>query len=585
MKHIQQVVDKFFSQVNTARNVLILLSICTLAFHPNTFARYGPIKLFILSVTVTIILIYAKKNFKTSLNKITLLILIILIISISVNLTISKEDPLLLFFGAGGRYTGAFALISYFLLLYYFSNVNIKNLNTKILIYLTIIGFILSAYGILQYLNLDPFDFSTEDKQITLTFGNSNFSSAFLAMCSTANLSLLLFNNYKLKFRILLFMCYVFVAYTIYYIGDYQGIIILLFSISGLLLLKLDSITLNKSNLNKLIKAIPILFISVSIITFTRGSGPLKSLFEVSSFKDRVEIWLVGIEIFRSNFLWGIGYDSFISGYPLYRTSRSILNREVDIDSYSAHAHNSVINIAATGGIFLLLIYLVAVFLVFHHVYRLYRSSSFKDYGLIMVWIAFILQSMISIDNLVISSWGFSIAGILISNSLTLANYAETSELDKQKQIQKAKSQSRTLGLIKNFSLTAAILGMIILPFNNLMKQTKFANSLKQVNNVKSQDLLNKNIENLIASSSSLVDLEPKVYLTRLLFANNYIEQAEKLAIAQTISYPSRVLAWDTAAAVFESQQKFDRARPFRLKSIQLDPLNFGFKSKLELYK
>ena len=585
MKNSSQVVDNFFSQVNTARNVLILLFICTLAFTPNTFARYGPIKLFIISLTATIILIYVKKSFKTSLNKITLLILLILIISVSVNLIISKEDPLLLFFGAGGRYTGAFAFIIFFLLLYYFSSINIKNLNTKILFYLTIIGFILSAYGILQYLNLDPFDFSKEDRQIFLTLGNSNFSSAFLAMCSIANLSLLLFEIYKLKLRILLFMGYLFVAYTINLVGDDQGTIILLFGLIGLLLLKLDSITLNKSYLNKLIKAIPILFILISIVTLTRGSGPLKRIFEVSSFKDRVEIWLVGIEIFRDNFLWGIGYDSFISGYPSYRTSRSILNREVDINSYSAHAHNSVINIAATGGIFLLLIYLVTILLVFHHAYRLYRSSSFKDYGLIMVWNAFFLQSMVSIDNIVISGWGFSVAGVLISNSLTFTNYAQTSQREEQKLVQKAKSHSRKFGLIKNFSLTAVIFAILILPFNNLIKQISFANALSQVNNVKSQDLLNKNIENLIVITSSLIDLEPKVYLVRLLFNNNYIEQAEKLAIAQTISYPSRVLAWDSAAAVFESQQKFDRARPFRLKSIQLDPLNFSFKSKLELYK
>lgn len=585
MKNIQQVVDRFFSQVNTTRYVLILLSICTLAFAPNLFARYGPLKLFILSLTATLIMIYVKKSLETSLNKRTLQILIILTISLSVNLIISKEDPLLLFFGAGGRYTGAFALIIYFLLLYFFSSINIKNLNTKIIIYLTIIGFILSAYGIVQYLNLDPFDFSKEDNQIVLTFGNSNFSSAFLAICSTANLSLLLFNNYKLKLRILLFMCYLFVNYTIYCIGDYQGIYIVLIGLSGLLLLKLDIMTLNKSNLNKLIKAIPILFILISIVLLTRGSGPLKSIFEVSSFKDRVELWLVGIEIFKSNFLWGIGYDSFISGYPLYRTSRSILNREVDIDSYSAHAHNSVINIAATGGIFLLLIYLVVLLLVFHHARRLYRAKSFRDYGLIMVWSTYLLQAMVSIDNLAISSWGFSIAGVLISNSLTLANYAETSERKELKQIQKSKPQSRTLVLLKNFSFTVVILSILTLSFNTLIKQSNFANSLKQVNNVNSQDSLNKNIENLIAIGSSLVDLEPKIYLVRILLANNYIEQAEKLAISQTISFPSRVLAWDTAAQVLESQQKFDRARPYRLKSIQLDPLNFSFKSKLELYK
>jgi hypothetical protein len=202
-----------------------------------------------------------------------------------------------------------------------------------------------------------------------------------------------------------------------------------------------------------------------------------------------------------------------------------------------------------------------------------------------MIWIAFFLQAMISIDNISISSWGFSIAGILISNSLMLAYYAETSERKEQKHIKKTKPQSRALELIKNFSLTVVIFGILILPFNELIKQINFANSLKYVNIAKTQDSLNENVENLIANASSVVNLETKIYLTRILFNNKYIEQAEKLAIAQTMSYPTRVLAWDTAATVFESQQKFDRARPFRLKSIQLDPLNSSFKSKLELYK
>ena len=57
--------------------------------------------------------------------------------------------------------------------------------------------------------------------------------------------------------------------------------------------------------------------------------------------------------------------------------------------------------------------------------------------------------------------------------------------------------------------------------------------------------------------------------------------EAFKLAEQTTRDFPDFLDAWDIAASILEASNQKQLAVPFRIKSLELDPLNHIFKEKL----
>ena len=60
-----------------------------------------------------------------------------------------------------------------------------------------------------------------------------------------------------------------------------------------------------------------------------------------------------------------------------------------------------------------------------------------------------------------------------------------------------------------------------------------------------------------------------------------FIEEALQLGQQTTIDFPNYLAAWDLVATIYETNNKRDLAIQARLKTVELDPLNEIFKSKL----
>jgi hypothetical protein len=147
--------------------------------------------------------------------------------------------------------------------------------------------------------------------------------------------------------------------------------------------------------------------------------GPLTKFLStaLSTFKIRVYFYQAAIKMFMSNPLWGVGIDSYEDSYRLARPDAAYFGG--DLNEAADSAHNLILDCAATGGIFLLLFGFFIYFLTLKSIANNLRdaiqqkkkvssislSSSFGA-------LAFLLQALVSPQQIGITSWGFLLCGL-----------------------------------------------------------------------------------------------------------------------------------------------------------------------------
>jgi hypothetical protein len=119
------------------------------------------------------------------------------------------------------------------------------------------------------------------------------------------------------------------------------------------------------------------------------------------------------------NPLFGVGLDSYGDWYRFSRTEAAALRRGPDVTSNSAH--NVFLDISSNGGFFLLIAYLLIIGLVIRSAVRVLRKSGGFDavgVGLVSAWLAYLVQSIISINQLGLAIWGWVLGGAIIGYDL-----------------------------------------------------------------------------------------------------------------------------------------------------------------------
>jgi hypothetical protein len=147
--------------------------------------------------------------------------------------------------------------------------------------------------------------------------------------------------------------------------------------------------------------------------------GPFASLLYKDSVSVRGYYWRAGIEMFKHSPLAGIGVDRYGTYFKEFREVGYPLKYGFDITS--TNAHNTFIQLFATAGFFVGTAYLLLAGYVFYTGINLVRKSNEQErlisLGLLSSWVGFQAQSLISIDNLGISVWGWLLGGSLIGLS------------------------------------------------------------------------------------------------------------------------------------------------------------------------
>jgi tetratricopeptide (TPR) repeat protein len=124
--------------------------------------------------------------------------------------------------------------------------------------------------------------------------------------------------------------------------------------------------------------------------------------------------------MFKAHAFFGVGVDRYAAYFLQYRAPKYPL-----IYGYTqtvTNSHNVFLEILATAGIFAGIAYIALILFVAYRAYVAIRNSSGREQmmiaGIVAGWIVFVAQSVISVDSLVISIWGWVLGGAIVALSL-----------------------------------------------------------------------------------------------------------------------------------------------------------------------
>jgi O-antigen ligase len=373
----------------------------------------SPIKFFLVTTFAfgfLIILLFNLKTIKVFKNN-TILWVTLLFAFLSVIVVINTQNALSQqLYGVVGRQTGLILHLALCGLLIagnlFASN---KVLEKTIKLFL-ITGFLTGLYGIIQILDLDPLTWSSNENWVAATLANPNFYSAFMGMFVCVMLPYL-FVNSTVKVKLSFLLGILLAIYIIIKTSSQQGLILVFLGVAITLFFVVKSKNLGKKWL------MPYSFLALSgvvvLILDILQKVPWQPFLYKTSVSARGDYWRAGIAMIEKYPLTGAGFDGLRDQYGLIREQVSLTRGDqLDLDA----AHNIFIDKGIAGGIPLLLLYILIILVVLNAIRRL--VIDFKVYNPAMVaviscWIAWLAQSVISIDNVGLASWGWYLSGLI----------------------------------------------------------------------------------------------------------------------------------------------------------------------------
>ena len=406
---------------------LILFSAAsiTLYFNPGLEDPFNSPKLWLLVIFgswIAGLLLTAKKS-EFSQDKTLLAIILPIFVGSFAIAAIFTDVKYTAIFGEVQRRTGLIAYV--FFALYLYASAKFFRFHSIHLLFVAnaILATAFVLYGFIQSTGNDFVEWNNPYNSIILTLGNPNFASALMAISAMLCFTTAFNQHFKIYFKIYNLILVVFLLFQIYLSNSRQGIIAFLIALAVLLTIlgfnknrKLGFITLSAS-----------LIAGVLAILGMLQVGLLKDYLYKDSVSVRGFYWRAGIEMFLDKPLTGVGVDRYGAYFKEFREVEYPLRYGFDITS--SNAHSVPIQFFATGGLFVGVTYLLLTGLIFYRGFLLLRiysgSEKLTVVGVFAAWIAFQAQSIISIDNIGLTVWGWILGGAIIGLS-TLDGAQET---------------------------------------------------------------------------------------------------------------------------------------------------------------
>jgi len=171
------------------------------------------------------------------------------------------------------------------------------------------------------------------------------------------------------------------------------------------------------------------------------NSGPLADLLYKSSLQARGFYWRAAVNMMIERPFFGVGLDGFGNWY---RRSRTQAAAEFNAGIVSDTAHNIPLDIGSGGGIPFLILYLVILGLALSAIIRIInRSQDFDPIfaSIVAGWVAYQAQSLISINQLGLGVWGWSLTGLLIGYELNTRDKSSNEKIKLSGKAVKKKEQ------------------------------------------------------------------------------------------------------------------------------------------------
>jgi len=276
------------------------------------------------------------------------------------------------------------------------------------------------AYGLVQFLDKDPLPWTNPYKAVSLTLGNPNFAGAFFGILSVVAVSrIFIGKTLGIKvFGVLLFTATVFISLKT---KSLQSPLLI---VGSVLIFALLSNLGAKGRIGRITKFASGGVLSAAVIgvvvLFTGGGSFLASarerLFFQGSVAQRLDYWRTGFEIWKNHPTFGVGTDQFQRYAALHRTPEQLKRDGVFV--IPDKSHNVLIDHFANGGLIVGLIWIAFNVSVFYMLIKSLKNNEKiqvqRDLALLgTIWSTYVLQALISPDQIVLTLIGYSSAGLI----------------------------------------------------------------------------------------------------------------------------------------------------------------------------
>jgi O-antigen ligase len=544
------------------------LAVTTLYFQTNLTDPFNSPKMWILILLASWLLGYIF-SFKTLILNIkplrNLFVLLSFFVIISLFVTIATDYKYVAIFGDTQRRNGLLSYLSLSVVMLA-SAIFIRFFNVKRVYFITFaIGLVSLIYGVMQTSGRDFIKWNNPYNSIIGTVGNPNFAAAVMAIMGVIIFSTIFVKEFNLYLRIFGLLISVSLLILIYLSDARQGLLAYLLGASVFMIILL----FDKNKKLGIAASISGIFVFVSALLGMLQIGPLEKFIYKPSVSVRGYYWRAGLEMLRDKPFTGVGMDRYGAYFKDFRDVGYPLSYGFDITS--SNAHNTFIQLFATGGLFLGITYLlINGYILKRAIAGLKALTGTKKLllaGIFSAWIAFHAQSLVSIDNLGISIWGWLLGGSIVGLSIS----AELSESEDRARFAMKPGQIN-LGRVMVSSVVtiiSVILVSILYRGENLSFQSRTNFNL----NDSATKAVFRNLQVKVVDSK-LIDPTYALYSGMYLVRGGYVD--EGVAAVKNIlkNDPRNLEALNGLALIYEQLGKYDNAISYRLNMAELDQWN-----------
>jgi tetratricopeptide (TPR) repeat protein len=263
-----------------------------------------------------------------------------------------------------------------------------------------------------------------------------------------------------------------------------------------------------------------------------------------------------------------VGLDRYGAYFKEYREVKYPLTYGFNITS--SNAHDLPIQLFATGGLFFGASYLLLVGFIFYRGIIAIKSNTGSNQLLITsvfsAWLAYQAQSIISIDNIGISVWGWLLGGAVVGLSIMPES---NSERLPQKSVEF--TSSKLLQPLVSMSLLIAVIVFVSVLYkgeNNMYETRQRFNPEAAENRQPLYEFANKTI------NTALVDPNYRVMSAAYLVASGFTEEGLKELVNISLYDPRNLDNLNYLADYNQQLGKLDESNKYRLIIAEQDPWN-----------
>ena len=478
------------------------------------------------------------------------------------------------FFGENARRTG---FLTYFCLTIFFLSAallfRLSNLQKFDFVTL-IVGPIVGLYGFSQHFKIDAIKWNNPYNSVLSTLGNPDFASAVMGIFLVLIVGVILNRGLAIWIRLWGLFSSAILTITILFSGARQGLLAALIGI-GIVVV----VYLFQKN-----KVAGYGALGLGLVGFVVGvlgmlnTGPASKYLYKVSVTYRGDYWRAGINMFKHHFLFGVGLDRYGSYFRQYRDATQSLRRGPDVISNAAH--DVPIQLAATGGILVLLVFIALfVFVAWRGFVVIRRTSGVQQLvvaSFVGAWITYEAQSFISIDNVGIAIWGWILGGLIVGISVLETEEPSASPIRTKKRTAVGSKESAVQPLVSGLAATIAV--AIVIPLFLADSSARMARSYAKP----TAQQMNAYVDAVKKPLTyGFQDPANKFMVATLLAEAGRVDEGIAMLKDLIATDPQNFAAFDTLANIYEQTNRPAQAVPLRKKAVALDPFNPKIVEKL----